>query len=309
MALLVVLNDLSYPAATEQRPDAESGAKAVDHLVTTLRAVHKHRGDVALVSEEPLSDVLTRLAPSWRSDPRNRDQHNRLRAFRSRSPCSSILSGIDPATLEYTWRGQAAAGLGAAHLVEGLAVSLALDPEWDRSSVDIDRCRLVESDTGDAVMVEDVVEVAHACGPAHVDLHRDMLRTSGLRVVTGAQLWAARTDFFPDLRFLPRVQQQLVGLDVVWLVAAKGVLTDFQTAVITWRTSAMQRPVPTWPGKVTPEGQQREHLCRFDDPETGERDLFHWHARFTPGAGRMHFRWDAATEKVIVAHLGRKLGS
>jgi hypothetical protein len=307
--MLVVLNDLSYPASADPAPSGGDGAEAIDLLVTTVRAVRKQRGDVTLVSEEPWPGLLGRLAPSWRSDGQNREKVRFLLALQQKAPFASVLTGIDDSTVDYTWQGRAAAGLGAAHLVEGLAVSLALDPKWDIPEVEIDRCAMQETDDGDAVMVEDVVQVRHACGPAHVEVHRKWICTTGLRdVSTGAQLWAERVDFFPDVRFLPRVEEQLTGLNIVSLPVVKDLLTGFQAAVVTWRTAGGTGSEPDWLTRVVPEHEQRRGLCWFDDPVTGTCDLFDQHTRFPPRPGLLHFRWDAATEKVIVAHVGRKLG-
>jgi hypothetical protein len=307
--MLVVLNDLSYPVFANPAPPAEDVTHAIDLLVATLRAVRKHRGDVALVSEEPWSGLLSRLAPSWRADSRNRDKVRFLLALQQKAPFAKVLSGIDDSAVDYTWQGRSAAGLGAAHLVEGLAVSLALDPKWDLPQVEVDRCTLQETDDGDAVMVEDVVQVCHAFGPMHVGVHRGWICTTGLRdVSTGAQLWAERSDFFPDVRFLPRVEEQLTGLTIVSLPVVKGLLAGFQAAIVSWRTVGGTGPEPDWLTHVVPEHEQRRKLCWFDDPVTGTLDLFDQHTRFPPRPGRLHFRWDAATEKVIVAHIGRKLG-
>jgi hypothetical protein len=36
--------------------------------------------------------------------------------------------------------------------------------------------------------------------------------------------------------------------------------------------------------------------------------VFDLHARFTPGAGRLHFRLDPEPRRAVIAHVGRKLG-
>jgi hypothetical protein len=58
---------------------------------------------------------------------------------------------------------------------------------------------------------------------------------------------------------------------------------------------------------VTPEAEQRKRLCMFVDLDGIER-LFDWHARFTPGAGRIHLRLVPEEGKARIAHIGLKLG-
>jgi hypothetical protein len=35
--------------------------------------------------------------------------------------------------------------------------------------------------------------------------------------------------------------------------------------------------------------------------------VFDLHARFTPGAGRIHFRLDPTAQKFVIAYIGKKL--
>ena len=65
--------------------------------------------------------------------------------------------------------------------------------------------------------------------------------------------------------------------------------------------------LPDWGVHVTGEYGGREQLCWFEDLD-GEQRLFEQHARFTPGAGRIHFRLDGSDQRIVVAYIGRKLG-
>lgn len=67
------------------------------------------------------------------------------------------------------------------------------------------------------------------------------------------------------------------------------------------------RSVPVWRSKITVEGEQRKLLCRFTDLD-GQVRVFDLHGRFTPGAGRVHFRLVPEEGKARVAHVGLKLG-
>ncbi|NLT56613.1 MAG: hypothetical protein GXX79_19045 [Actinomycetales bacterium] len=308
MGLLVVLNELSHPALEEPSPSVQSGGAAIDGLVTILRRLRAHRPDFALITDAPLPLLMTHLCPTWQPDSRNRDKRQFLKQLAAKSPFTSITAHDDQECIQYKMKGQEARGLGAAHLVDGLGLSLNLYPLWDLSAVELARSVLDEDDEGALKLIEDTVNVKHVSTADHVEGHRSWLCQRGLQDLhSGVQLWVEREAHFPDLRFLPRVEAQIHGLQPLALHAVKRLLAAFQSAVTDWR-SVRAVTGPTWPGKVTPEHEQRRKLCWFNDPATGRQELFDTHMRYTPGAGRLHFRWDATGEVVVVAHIGQKLG-
>lgn len=285
MTLLVCLNECSY-RRDDVTPD-EIGA-ALEQLVAVIRAVRTHRTDTALVAEAPFSRLMIGDGVAfarWQADGRNLELTRFLKSQLTRSPFSAVVEAGTEGSTDYHHNGAPARGLGIAHLVGGLAASLTLTPGWDEPFLQL-RCEtLVDDDVGD---------------------HREWLATSaGAAVHTGQALWQARQDLYPHLRFLPRVRDDLAAIQPVRVPAVKKLLTAFDRSVAEWDPA--RELAPRWPTKVTPEHQQRRALCYFDDPEGDGRTLFDTHARFTPWAGRMHFRWDPAAEKVVVAYLGDKL--
>jgi hypothetical protein len=307
MTLLLVLNELSYPVEESPSPADADLTTAVGEFASLMVAVRKDHPGVALVAAEPVPALLTRVAPSWQADARNRDKRLMLLQLASKSPISSKGLAQRMGELQYDYRGSPAWGLGGAHLVDGLAVSLPTAARWSAAALTLDRHVAVEDDDGDVVIVADEVEVRHANHASHVEQHRSWLARRGLRDVhTGPQLRAESSHLFPFLRFLPQVHEALDRLEPRYLDSVKKLLLGFQEAVRDWDASDMTGP--QWPVKVTPEHQQRKEECWFDDPVTGRREKFDQHARFTPGEGRMHFRWDAQARQVVIAHLGRKLG-
>ena len=83
-------------------------------------------------------------------------------------------------------------------------------------------------------------------------------------------------------------------------------LRQLEDAVSTWNPETA--PFPDWPTHVTPESERRKRLCWFVDGD-GEVHCYDLHARFTPGAGRIHFRLapERTTGRIIVAHVGPKI--
>ena len=90
-----------------------------------------------------------------------------------------------------------------------------------------------------------------------------------------------------------------------WIRPVWRALMKLEHAVADW--SADRLALPPWRSKVTPEFEGRAHLCRFFDIDGVER-TFEWHARFTPGAGRLHFRLVSEDHTARVAYIGNKLG-
>lgn len=68
------------------------------------------------------------------------------------------------------------------------------------------------------------------------------------------------------------------------------------------------RTVPAAPRPAGPVTAQRKRLCLFRDLD-GEEECFDLHGRFTPGAGRLHFRLVPEDKALRIAYIGAKLGA
>jgi hypothetical protein len=148
------------------------------------------------------------------------------------------------------------------------------------------------------------VNQRHAAKPAHMGPHDEWMGQVGLTDLrSGSEIWDAREDLYPDLEFLSRVEGQLRGLVPEWVLPVANRLRTLQEAVGMW--DPQRDAQPPWI-HVDPEAEGRKKLCWFVDGDT--KQLFDFHARFTPGAGRIHLRLLRAEGKVRIAHIGRKLG-
>jgi hypothetical protein len=305
MTLLMCLNECSY---IETNATTAEIATALDQFAGVLRAIRQHRTDTALVAESSFSRLMIGdgvAFAKWQADGRNREVMRFLKSQLTRAPFSSVLDADLSASTEYTHNGVNVVGLAAAHLLHGLAVSLTLKDGWDSSYIDL-LCQVLTDDDGEVELLQSVERVCHASTMPHVAEHRQWLIDAGTNDVrTGQALWDVRADIFPHLRFLPRVRGDLVSLQPVWVRSVTKMLMAFEKTIATWDRSRGIAPV--WPTKVTPEHEKRKALCYFEDPEDGCTMLFDTHARFTPWVGRMHFRWDTGSEKLVVAYIGEKL--
>lgn len=310
MALHVFLNELSQPRGAIVAPEARG---VVDRLVSLLRAIRRERRDAVLHSPVSLGDVQIGDSYSlriWCNDGDRREEWRFLRSLQDRAPFRVRLEelGIDALEVEYLCGEDHAEGLGLAHMFEGLAVSLHHDPRWDVPRLVLNRETLEETDGGDVDIFTTEVEAVHASNADHIEAQREWLgEACRSAAADGPDLWQRRAELFPQLDFLPRVEAQLVALRPgdPWFGAVATRLGELQRAVAGWDPAAT--PVPAYASRVTPEHEGRRQFCRFEDLD-GETRVFDLHARFTPGAGRLHFRLDANTGRAIVAHVGRKLG-
>ncbi|MFE3180115.1 hypothetical protein ACFXKR_04320 [Streptomyces violascens] len=304
---LLFLNERSLATTCDRSRANEAMADFVD----AVRAVREEDPDeTALVSEvarESLEIAEGYTIGDWfLDDPKNRDRWRRLRALQNRSPVKSVYPAPDAdGHLEYRHKGEKALGLGAAHFMDGIAVSLAVAPEWTPASVTVERSELVELDDGALEFEQDLVDVRHISAKTHVDDHLDWIRKSRLaRAGSGRQIWERRADLYPHLQFLPRTEGHLTDLDPRWIVPVRGCLERLDAAVALWDPAT--RHEPEWQTKVTPESQTRREACRFTDLD-GERRLFELHARFTPGMGRIYFRLVPEERAIRLAHIGSKI--
>lgn len=127
-------------------------------------------------------------------------------------------------------------------------------------------------------------------------------------VTEAGEVWERRADLYPHLAFLEDVRRHLEGLDPEHLRQVLTRLGELNDSMAEWaqQPEDSRSPFPAWKTKVTPESTTRKSLCYFS--EDGVWTLFELHARYTPGAGRIHFRMDYELSRVVVAYVGTKLG-
>ncbi|MGW4299124.1 hypothetical protein ACWEHT_05055 [Streptomyces sp. NPDC004646] len=304
---LLFLNEKSWAATCDQTRADAAMANFVDAV---LAVVKEDRAETSLVSQDGLKSLeIAQGYPIGKwigSSPKNHARWQRLQALRNRSPIRSVYPEPDiDDSLEYRYQGDKVLGLGAAHFMDGVAVSLPVAREWQTPAVSLDRTELVERDDASLEFERETVEVRHISAPPHVDEHLAWIRKSRFaRATTGRQIWEGKADLYPHLQFLPRTEAQFGDLDPHWVLPVRRGLERLDAAAAAWDPVLM--PEPEWQSKVTPEGETRKRVCRFEDFD-GQSATFHLHARFTPGAGRIHFRLIGEEKKIRIAHIGGKI--
>ncbi len=309
MPLFAVLNELSHSVPAESE---EEGSRRIELLARTLVSLSRRRFDTVLVTPEKFGTVAphgTLTIGIWGARPGNRDLWRRIAGLCNRAPFGSELLGDEGKLTEYFHGGAVAKGLGPSHRLDVLALSFEARPFAALERVLLQRNSLKASDDGTLAVESDDVEVPHASSPPGIDLHRELIPELGRRCPeTGAAMWKDRIGLFSTLTFLPRVEPQFGSLrgGDPRLVAIFHRLRELDRCVLRWDPASAHRP--DWESKVSPEAAGRANLCLFQGAD-GVEHLFDWHARFTPGAGRIHFRLLPGAKSLEVAHVGEKLGA
>lgn len=305
MRVLLFFNELS--CSTPQ--SKEHVDEAIRRFIGMLREITKWRRDAALISEVALKEI--EVAPGyylaeWAGKPANIDLWRWVLRMRNRAPFSDVLPSGVGERVDYFWEGRPAKAIGAAHLLNGILVSLLVDPAWETPWIQAVRSVLAEDPSGEPILLEEPVEVRHAAKPHHADSHMEWFKQAGLPDFKhGSEIWEACADVFPNLRFLPRTRRQLHALRLDWVVPAAHELGRIDHAIGDWNPQTTREP--TWRSRVTPEAETRKRLCRFEDIDGVER-VFDLHGRFTPGHGRVYFRLVPELGLATIAHIGLKLG-
>ncbi|WDT89266.1 hypothetical protein H0E86_25855 [Streptomyces sp. SCSIO-PteL053] len=252
----------------------------------------------------------------WMGAPGTEDLRILLKRLEDKSPYATVFpDGETFSDIAYSHDGVPVEGLGWAHLMGGIGVSLPLDARWNADLLPLVREQLVEDEDGvDSVRID--AEVRHVSASGHVTTHVPWIKQNvdiGRRhaldgLCSGSELWERCADLFPHLLFLPRVEAQLRELRPDWVHPVRKRFSEMDRAVTLWN-ALTQADGPQWGSKVTPEhpGRKNEH-CVFTDLD-GETQYFDTHLRFTPNDGRLYFRFVTETRRVHIAHVGRHLGT
>jgi hypothetical protein len=308
---LIFLNELSFPDVGVDGSDID--ALVID-LSQTLSAAEKVNSGIVLVTPsglpsipvpgpaETLGELCLRSAGSLREHWRNILKMSNTAPF---SGAPGLVLGDD--CEEFTCAGKSASGLGYAASQNQLALSFN-HSRWSEAVIDVDRVWLKEVD--DVVEErQEQIEVRNVSTASHVDLHAQHLRTMGLvKPFVGEEVWSERETLFPNLAFLPRVEQQICSLGFgMGLRQVLERLHELQISSEQW--DVRKDASPRWQSNVSPEHEARKRFCMFEDLDRKER-CFDMHARFQPHQGRIHFRLAGESEikKLVIAHVGRKLG-
>ena len=208
---------------------------------------------------------------------------------------------------EFNYKNSKAAGLGAAYLFDSLAISFDNSCEWDTHLIELD---VIEYSKEEHIS-QSSEEVKHIAKLLHLERLNDWIEDKKkYSVINGKLLWLKRKELFPHLVFSKSIENQvtfLTGSQPEFHSIVKR-LFELEKYCSYWKTGSFAGE--DLPSKVTPESESR--LAKFKERLTvmcpdGESRLFSWHARYTPGAGRIHFAPDNSKKIIYIGYIGPKI--
>jgi hypothetical protein len=303
--LHVYFNELSI-VITESRDEAAAYLRLFAQCLATI---NRASAGCALVSKEDFNGrplCINYNYDQWRNEAKNRDFGLLISRLMSKAPAYDFSSIDANNTSIFEVDGQVPYGLAAAYLEDGLCVSVGTLARFRQNSV-----AMLEYELSRASSAEEVAEIFVRndwCAEelAHlewIESRRDELDRNLLAAISSA---SELVEACEALFFIPHAVKQLENMDgSEWPSAVRALIRLNQTAK-EWREGGSDSPA--WRSKVTPESQSRvdRGLVRFEDTD-GIRYDFGYHARYTPGAGRIHFRMDEHERNFRIAYVGLKI--
>jgi hypothetical protein len=187
-----------------------------------------------------------------------------------------------------------------------LSVSFQTHELWNNSVISL----LQITNNEDGELLEEIIEVRHASNRNHIIQHQEWIkRLLTNNINSGLTLWNNREEIFPHLEFCYSLEKQLENINnnhpMLQQIMKK--LFELEEYSKRWTSGTFNKD--DLASKATPESESR--LQKFEKELTfecfdGEKRLFSWHIRMTPGAWRLHFHPLKPT-KIIIGYIGVKI--
>jgi hypothetical protein len=299
-------SEISFNEASVSDNLNEEHVEAFLALVATLAAQQQDLG--LLNAHSFFSAKGGSLVPLVMSSSQ-RDRRELLMQIAGR--CRSGHGGFEEDWLDMRAQVQGCDSVGAAIArARGVGLlSIGSSSKWRVEDLQFQHIRAVKSTDDGATEVDGAPGVLVNCfdemtGGTYFRRWASWATTS---VTDATTFWQVKGDVYPRLAFLDAVESQIGDLEAEALNQVLMRMAELDAAVEEWaQLREVDRPhQPNWRTRVTPESETRRKKCFF--VENGESRLFELHARYTPGAGRIHFRIDRPSMRIVVAYVGWKL--
>ena len=190
-------------------------------------------------------------------------------------------------------------------IADGIAVGFPSEPVWEQDQIDVYFEEL--SPDGDE-LGEAAESIDNLTRPEHADAISERHRANMRDVSNFGELWARRSEIFPNLLFGPDVKSQLERINPSTLSAITKKLSMLDGDTAKWRTA--DTAIPEWSCRVRPESNSVRNNpslieARRFRSRSGNSEIFEWHADF--GYDRIHLRFDAKRREVEVGYIGPHL--
>ncbi len=216
----MIFNELSVVPLAQDIPTAR---QRMSNFINTLSSINISRVKKVLRTHQEFH--ATELASNylltqWRNDHEvDKEEQRFLRTLATKSPfLFDLPQAADKSrTFEFRWGGNRLTnpnnqicGLGAAYLLDSLAISFFSESQWDVSQLELQ----IEELNEDGNLERQFVSICHASRVAHIESHKNWINEWLQRQVEdGAELWERLAELFPHLSFCETVYKQLALLD------------------------------------------------------------------------------------------------
>ncbi len=300
MTLPIALN-LSGINEVESNQGAQ--IEAIAMCANALKQVRMWRADIHLFTENPFATLQvspSRTLVSFLSESQIKEELRLMMSLANRAPPLELDAGI-----EVSLGGRIHWAAQVAYELDGIVLSLPIISDLKATCLNVSVVQVSE----DGEIYEESVTLENIHNVNSCVEHKDVIQARGRGLPPGGapEVWERRAELFPWLTFLHRVED-----DILKVSASAGGFSQVFNRLVSINGSAQQWAAghvsyPVWESKITNESETRKAECKFTDDE-GEKRTYEVHARYTPGAGRIHFRLDEDRRLIEVAYIGLKLG-
>jgi hypothetical protein len=310
----LILNELSMG---ESIPiDKHYARQLMSDFIKMIRAFKKQQVKVNLRTKDNFHTIIVARDYSigqWFNEA-DREESRFIKTLATKSPFSNDIDNLDITELEtgsgsseFRHQGKLAVGLGAAYLLDSIAISLRSSDYWDAPYVNID-FKYFEESSHDLVETQEIIK--HVSQSNHVENHLVWInRQIKSEITNGEVLWFQKEKLFPSLVFCECVGKQLLDIKESNPLFKQIIKRLFELEEQTQKWTDGSFDINLLPSKVTPESDTRlkkfQQELTFQCPD-GIYRLFDLHLRMTPGANRLYF-FPIEPQKLIIGYIGLKI--
>lgn len=318
----LIFNELSYPFKDKYEANSK-----IEIFIRTFAAAAR-LGLNRLRLQKNIGDNLhhLELAPGyyvsqWLQPGGDRSKDDLKERFRDIMTGAPLITDNEPIEKEENERSsfeisipgeepKEAEGLGAAYLLDSIALSFLSIAFWDNVKIEKLKHYFIKEDGSDSV---EIADVRHASRPEHMEKHLQWIEEKKVQSLEASRdLWNRRKEFFPDLILCGSVEQQLTttfGIRSRYFNQIIDRLKQLDAFAKEWTTGSFNdKKLKEYGLNVSGEHEKtmtkygRERRFRLPG---GGKAYFEKHIK--TGELRFHFLPDEKNHRIYVGYIGPHL--
>jgi hypothetical protein len=315
MQLEYILNEISLRPVPSSIDEAKIMMDAFIGVVIQSRAIGVKANIRAHANISEIEIYPNYFISNWCKDesvPKEK-RHYVLKLLTSHPILSELPDQVieDIKETEVSFESEPGVGLAVGFLTDNPILSFNTAVKWQPSSLEVQVSQLKKNHQSQVEIVSTNATLLNISSLDSLSENKEeIFILASSRFLDIADFWSRKGDVFPFLRFSPDI------LDRIQYLTPRSQF--FQQAMM--RLLEINKYCESWDGKefsiaecipnVTPESKstmQAHGDKRLFKDDTGQLLICEWHARFTPGPGRIHFCRMKDTNTLFIGYLGLKL--